>query len=50
MPFASIHVWKQAHDKAPAQHAAEKLLDPFMADLGGQNGEKTGSPAWNYGP
>lgn len=28
----------------------ETVLYPFIGDMGGQNGEKLGSPAWNYGP
>ncbi len=26
------------------------VLYPSIGDMGGQNGEKLGSPAWNYGP
>ncbi len=52
MPFTSIHVWKQTHDKANGllHRALRNCALSFHGDMGGQNGEKLGSPAWNYGP
>lgn len=32
------------------QTTAYTVLYPFIVDMGGQNREKLGSPAWNYGP